>query len=98
MSSDIIFPFVRLHVPRQVRDDELEHAMRNGFDPYFFTFGCGQAFPNYCACVWASNEEKAREMMGHLFGDRWAFCYDIKGITDYKRRWPIEMIGEYVGD
>lgn len=42
---------------------------------WFFTFGCGHAYPNGYV-VFYGTHSSAREQMIDVFGTRWAFQYD----------------------
>lgn len=98
MFDTIIIPFDRSKAARQIRKDELDYARERDYEPFFFTFGFGQAFPNGVACIWAPDRGAAREKMGSLFGTRWSFDYDLESMADYVSKYGGFMVGEYVVD
>ncbi|YP_053034.1 hypothetical protein VP5_gp40 [Vibrio phage VP5] len=42
----------------------------------YFTFGCGQAFPNTYFEIVAENSKRCRELMFEKFGTKWSMQYD----------------------
>lgn len=42
----------------------------------YFTFGCGQAFPNTYIEIKAVDDERCRQLMFEKFGPKWSMQYD----------------------
>jgi hypothetical protein len=76
--------------------DDVRIIEQRNLVPNFFTFGCGQAFPEGVVCIWADDPQKARMKMIDLFGEKWSFEYDLNGMTRYVKRWEPYLVGEYV--
>lgn len=98
MFDPILIPFQRDSAVRQIRHDELGYAERMGYEPWFFTFGSGQAFPGGVVCVWAPDRNGARQKMEQLFGIHWSFDYDLEAMAEYVSKWHPFLVGEYIVD
>jgi hypothetical protein len=103
MSDKILQPIPggSWRVARPLKMDEisfLENKIRAGeeWNPYFFTFGFGQAFPNGMVVVYANSMQNARLEMDRLFGTKWSMSYDLEGMENYASRYPADIIGVYV--
>lgn len=61
---------------------------------WFFTFGCGQAFPGGYVRINAQSSARAREKMLRLFSDRWSMQYDDEESAGVEK-YGLRLVGEY---
>lgn len=61
---------------------------------FIFTFGSNHPFRGRCQIVHAPNSQDARELMNHVYGNKWGFQYTAETWEtfeqDKNRQWDLE--------